>query len=308
MLALRRRRENQPAKPSLSAKPRRVIPPTPSQSIDNFIRGYGQDTFNEYKALELKVINRCGTTGCHGSPRYEGDFRLFRRDVLDQRLTARNLEAFQKCIDLGDPNKSPVLYESLQAHGGLSLPPLGGVNDPLYRELRDWVFTVAGKYRADESLLAGQGSSRDATSVGFGAARAADESNSPATSSAPITKFTRPQPPTMSPGDDVDHGRPGFGSAADDSPPPEAPQAKPDGATPTGSKSASDPFDPNVFNRQSAPVTPAKNAEKRPLPKRSPPPGSPNGVLPSPAPPSTIFKPAQKMLDFLRQRVRNRNK
>lgn len=272
-----------------SARAARPIAP-PDKIVDNFIRGHGQQAFERYNQVERVLLNKCSAGACHGSARHGGGFRLYGIQagrIRDQRLTARNLQSVQDFIEWKNPERSPILYMALEPHGRLEVAPLGGVNDPMYKELRDWVYAVVDGWNVDASVLAASRPSPPdgevAASDGFGSAR-----TKPVT--GPIQRFQRPGRPITLPGSIVESIDESYAPAADDAPPgtvegkvlprtpPERPEIQP-GSDPTAPSAAPsnvvpnavDPFDPASFNQATdtpapaaAPDTKNEQAGKKP--------------------------------------------
>lgn len=244
-------RKHEPAKPTKKAGTPRVIPAAPNEVIDNFVRGHGRETFEKYTDVERVLINRCGTAACHGTSRYTGDFRLFRRegDIHSQRMTARNLRAVLQFVNLEDPQKSRILTQAVEPHGGLSIPAMGGINDPQYKDLRDWVFTVAQKWSVDDAAVAKK------PRLVPESVTEPEELSTERWEAARKTKFARPVKPE--PGDDIpptvwDR------AYADDAPPPQA-----DTMPTNGKREAVDPFDPAAFNHPATTKPLAAKATKK---------------------------------------------
>lgn len=94
--------------------------------------------------IQPLLINRCAD--CHGS----GSRNAFvfesptpGRRQLTSDVTQKNLSAVAAWVDREYPSASPLLVRALQAHGGLSAPPLGPRNQLAIQRLRSWVRAVA---------------------------------------------------------------------------------------------------------------------------------------------------------------------
>lgn len=136
-----------------SVSSRRPRQPEPTRVISQFRAAYGQDLFLQFKEMEPHLMNACGSAGCHGASRHEGPFRLYRRSQgapNDIQITARNLNSLLAGIDYHDPLRSPILYKALERHGSSSLPPLGGVQDPTYMDLQEWVTEITHRWSGNE--------------------------------------------------------------------------------------------------------------------------------------------------------------
>lgn len=201
-----------------SSVARRPRDPDPSRVIKKFKAAYGQELFTRYKDLEPLLTSSCGNAACHGGIRHEGPFRLYRRTdgaPNDIRLTSRNLTSMLDAIDYHDPLRSPILYKALERHGASTLPPLGGVQDPTYMALQEWVMEVTKRWSTNEieldpSMMEGpEEASHQDKNGGFGSLRPS--------SSKHYVKTSRPMRPTMVPGDEIHQLRTGA-VYADDAP------------------------------------------------------------------------------------------
>ncbi len=206
-------------KVSTTASVKRLRQPDPSRVITQFKSAYGQDLFDQYKQMEPMLRVSCGNSACHGS-RHEGPFRVYSRtnsNGTDIGLTARNLTSLLDSVDYSDPQRSPVLYKSLERHGSSSLPPLSGVQDPTYMQLQEWVHEVARRWSGNEIPFE--------VPAGEDLANKAEPDNSFAEERRNleprtfVKRTSRPSRPVMSPGDDFEIVRPGL-AAADDAPAP----------------------------------------------------------------------------------------
>ncbi|MFO0944717.1 MAG: hypothetical protein U1D30_02035 [Planctomycetota bacterium] len=244
-----------------TARTVRSVQTPPNEVIESFIRGHGKETFERFNSVERVLVNRCASTACHGSIRHTGEFRLFRATdgrVKDQRMTARNLQALLASVDLRKPEESPLLAYAVNAHGNAGVAPLGGVNDPMYKQLRDWVYEVADGWANDTEFLAKKRPTTDQRAGdGDFASDRVDPSN---TELHP--RYQRPELPGSAPGP----SRPLRGSlsaTADDAPEPPAPPVnrRSPRNVPTDFPSieetapAGDPFDPSGFNQGAKPTS-----------------------------------------------------
>lgn len=265
MLQLQERDQSSGSRPAaMYSKEDRLA--DPSEVINRFVNGYGQESFSQYNSVERILVNRCAS--CHANPRHEGDFRLYSRQgggSLGQRLTARNLEAVLSKIDLSAPQESELLAKAITAHGQMQVAAFGGIHDKLYQEIEDFVYMVAGKYNRDDTMVAEVRRRRAPTSVGgFGIDR-------PSTADLVSQSSLRPRPVMpVAPGDDVQ--RPGLGSfVADDAPPTQPGKMFPKQQV-SKPRPVEDPFDPNAFNQQfgAAPPKqkPAEPTEPKPAPTK----------------------------------------
>lgn len=261
--------------------------------IQRWKEGFGNELFGDYVQIEKIVANRCAAAACHGSMRHEGKFKIVVQEhgKVDQRVTARNLQSVQAIIDLQSPQRSPLLYYAVNAHGSSAVAPFGGINDPLYRDLHNWVHSVS--HRFGSSDIADSKPNDKPTEVSapqpprdFGTARPAE---------IDPERGMRPGKPSSPPGDDIEPTRPGFGGAADDDvegatrpvmiprqkkPTPAADQLV-DPAVPVAKpkSTGSDPLDPSAFNATvkppatsttdpaTAPIAPPENPVQSPKEK-----------------------------------------
>jgi hypothetical protein len=198
----------------------RLRQPDPARVVGHFKSAYGQDLFDEYKRMEPMLRQSCGSSACHGS-RHEGVFRIYSRTNstgTDIGLTARNLRSLIDSIDYSDPQRSPILYKSLERHGSSSLAPLGGVQDPTYIQLQEWVHEVAHRWSGNEIPLDAQEGEELAAKAepddgSFAQGRRITESK------RYVRRTGRPERPGMLPGDEMPGMSAGM-AAADDSPAP----------------------------------------------------------------------------------------
>ena len=245
--------EDHPAPASRAYRTMAKIPAKPSDVVNTWIRGHGAKSFELYKSkVEPILVNHCATAGCHGSFRHTSPFRIYhgrKGRAIDQTLTAKNLMSLRKVIDLDDPLNSKLLYESIEAHGRQEIPAFGGVSDPMYQQLHDWVFSVARTWAVDERGLT-VNADRLRSEAGYGAMRA---------DVALAKDFVRPRRGPRTPGDDLPS--PGFSAsaAADDAPPTQRTRTL--GASKP--RTITDPFDPSGFNRRSAPTRESTNNPAR---------------------------------------------
>lgn len=254
--------------------------------IQRWKEGFGDELFGNYVQIEKIVANRCAAAACHGSMRYEGKFKIVVQEhgKVDQRVTARNLQSVQATIDLQSPQRSALLYYAVNAHGNAAVPPFGGINDPLYLELHNWVHRVSHRFGAADIADARPMDKPIDVSApqpprGFGSSRPAN---------VDPARGMRPGKPSLPPGDDIESLRPGFGGVADDdiesgSRPIMIPRQKKPGPVSEGlvdpaapvakpKSTGSDPLDPSAFN---ATVKPPSKSSSEPTTKSIEPPQKP---------------------------------
>ncbi len=104
--------------------------------------------------IQPLLLNTCTASGCHQSNSHgKESFRLNRgalwRDA-GRRSTLANLTATLAQIDRDDPLMSPLLRETLRAHGGMDHPPLPLRKLDHYRKLESWVELVLGSPEAGD--------------------------------------------------------------------------------------------------------------------------------------------------------------
>jgi hypothetical protein len=215
--------------------------PEPSHVVAQFKRAYGNDLFHKFTDMQNLLIVSCGKGSCHGT-RHDGPFKFYRRldgSPGDVKLTSRNLLTLLNAIDYREPIRSPVLYKALERHGSAALPPLGGVQDPTYMKLQEWVLEVARRWAGNEIEL----DPRRLSPEEFGPY---DEFGGGRPELQPIEitvrRTGRPQKPVLQPGADIAAIRSGP-PLADDAPPKSAPRVE----SPPPSM---DPYNPADFNRK----------------------------------------------------------
>ena len=95
--------------------------------------------------IQPMLLRSCGTAGCHDT-NHSGSLVLQGSSRAAQRTSQQNLRSVLTQIDTEEPELSPLLLESLRAHGTARRSPfVSGTNDPAYAKLADWVRAVAGK-------------------------------------------------------------------------------------------------------------------------------------------------------------------
>jgi hypothetical protein len=202
--------------------------------------GFGEDAMGQFtKRVQLILINKCGN--CHANPRHESEFRLSSARGINPTVTGKNFRAAELMVDLRNPSKSKLLEMAITPHGGANVAraPFGGPNDPNYKSLRGWVFTLSRNWQEAYSDPEGlpqiaQGDLGDMPSRRPGV--------------APPTRKPTGVAGKMKPAPE----KPGFGTAAADDAPPERPSllnARPKKTPPAASKQPEgDPLDPSGFN------------------------------------------------------------
>lgn len=227
---------------------RKAVRPEPRQVVNQFKRAYGEDLFKNYIEMQNLLIVSCGKGSCHG-PRHEGPFKFYRRldgSPGDIKLTARNMMSMLNAIDYREPLKSPVLYKALQRHGATTLPPLGGVQDPTYVKLQEWVLGVARRWAGNEIELDPRRvplDGGDDPKEDFAGGRPENQPQE-----IIVRRTGRPEVPVLQPGNDIAKIRSGP-PLADDAPPPKSARKEPSGEKSESPPSSADPYSPDGFNR-----------------------------------------------------------
>jgi hypothetical protein len=184
------------------------------------------------------LLNRCAAYACHGRGS-EGKYRLIRPlsgNGTTSRMTRQNLQATRPYMDLESPEKSRILEQANIAHGGAKSSPFADKHAYQFSLLANWVQRAA----ASESIATNRG----------GPQRSSSSAQTP-----DAIRF--------------ELGRIGTETAVQP-----ASAAVPDRALPAGKRprsvapllpkpnAASDPLDPEIFNRQYHPARRASGEEK----------------------------------------------
>lgn len=91
--------------------------------------------------IQPLLLNRCGTSGCHGS-RPAADYRLLRPALgqsANRRLTQQNLLATLNWIDHDNPDASSFLAHAKSLHGTQTKSTHAQLEQGQYEQLVDWV-------------------------------------------------------------------------------------------------------------------------------------------------------------------------
>jgi hypothetical protein len=193
-------------------------PSLSNDELDRMVRGMPDGTVEAFShTIQPMLLNNCTTSGCHG-PGSTTSFSLLRIPLgrtPSRRLTQRNLHAALAQINTSAPSQSLLLAMSVREHGGARTAVFTSREVLQYRQLVAWV------YRVSRAAL-------------------------PAEAQAPLaTSLERRAEPLLQ-----------------SMPPPLGPPSAPPAVTTTvvEKKQAPDhryvpidPFDPEAFNRQSAP-------------------------------------------------------
>jgi len=268
-----------PPKADPNAKPMPVGPT--AQELDRMVRGMPPKTVEIFsQAIQPMLVNNCSTAACHGQSVQNG-FRLFRTPAdspPSRLLTQRNLHAALEWLDRENPEASPLLTYATQAHGTARVAIFTDRQVAQYRQLRDWCYRVV---QADVPVVhasyeepVGGSPSRSASRGSAGGNRSNRRQN--ADSGAGSIPRTSP--------------RAGWDSGTIDlrNNPAEGQNRTVHRGGAMQKPPASDPFDPESFNRRfAAPSRAPSGAKSSPSAQPRDPPvpaGSRDGVpLPQPA-------------------------
>lgn len=114
--------------------------------LDLMVRGMPPGTVETFaQTIQPLLINRCGAAGCHGQASPSG-FRLLRMPPggpPSRRLTQRNLYATLQWVDRAHPDQSPLVTVPMRPHGTARAPVFGDHQVTQYRQLVDWCRRVA---------------------------------------------------------------------------------------------------------------------------------------------------------------------
>jgi hypothetical protein len=198
------------------------------------------------------LINKCGTTSCHGvatsTQKVEG-FHLVpvRQGSNSHRMyTERNLAEVLRYVDQKEPSLSPLLTLPQGTHGGTSGVFHGTTGNSQMKMLRTWIKAVAQEKQADDEVQAVR-----PTILAKAASRAVqaqipvatEESTVESSEELPVRNRTMAATPNTSPAI-----RPTTPRTQPADPSPLELKSQPDEAR--LDKPVNDPFDPDVFNRR----------------------------------------------------------
>ena len=196
----------------------------PSNSSDELPNGVVERFTRKVQPL---LVNNCTLSGCH-RPGGEQSFELDRamlHGMANRRSTMNNLAAVLKLVDRERPQESPLLVIPRRDHGGMDHPIFGPRHSPQFQQLVDWVAMVTK------------------SSVGAEVQQETETVQAAATPVAPQPIPPRWREPVES------------ASFEDSLMPPFQPSNLRYGAQ-MKSWQPKDPFDPEIFNRQSRPPAP----------------------------------------------------
>jgi hypothetical protein len=197
------------------------------------------------------LVNNCTAAGCHqagGTNAFQLD-RAILRGLANRRATIRNLEATLTLVDRQRPQRSPLLTVPRRKHGGMKSAIFGPRQEAAFRHLVDWVSLVAESTSSYESEAT-------AENVDFVAAQTTHGSRL----SSPVMRVDLHD-------DESEAGSANDGNLANTAKPP-AERLR------YGARlqrwQPRDPFDPEIFNRQSASREKAAASIEQPSAKESP--------------------------------------
>jgi hypothetical protein len=98
------------------------------------------------------LLNRCGTSGCHGLSGSQA-LRLLRPPSNKNqaaRITQRNLYSALKFIDHSDPSRSKLIQAATNPHADSQLPLFGEADQNQLLQLAEWISRVT-QYDAIEA-------------------------------------------------------------------------------------------------------------------------------------------------------------
>lgn len=207
------------------------------------------------RRIQPLLVNHCALAGCHG-PQEDRDFKLQRVSLggySHRHLVERNLASVLKFIDCENPRLSPLLVRPRGNHGrrGQTIF-IGQHGADQYREIKDWVLTVAANSEETQTLAAKKRGNTRGTSPVVPVAHAAPADNDRPSSrsgpadSPPSEKSAVAEKSTASPREQEQTLAPRETVPASRSAPPTLPRRTllpPQGAE-------RDPFDPEEFNRR----------------------------------------------------------
>jgi hypothetical protein len=261
--------------PPPKAEPRdrasRVGPTT--QELDRMVRGMPPKTVEIFaQVIQPMLVNNCSAAACHGQSVKNG-FRLLRvpADSPPSRLlTQRNLHAALQWLDRDNPEASPLLRFTTQAHGAARVPIFTDRQVVQFRQLRDWCYRVtqmetpvvqASYNELIGSSAQGHSGSRSSSGAARGAHRQYPGSGTDSSQqTSPLAAW--------------DSGTVDLRNSAV----PEGQRRNAHRGGAAQKSPAADPFDAELFNRQNATPGRAKNGPK---------PSQPGQLLGAPGPAAT---------------------
>jgi hypothetical protein len=226
-----------------NAKP---MPAGPTaHELDRMVRGMPPRTVETFsQVIQPMLVNNCSTAACHGQSVRNG-FHLFRTPAdspPSRLLTQRNLHAALEWLDREDPEASPLLTYASQAHGTARVAIFTDRQVAQYRQLRDWCYRVA---QTDRPVVHASYDEPLGASSGYG----------PSGGSAGGSRSGRRHHAASGAGSIPKTPLPGWDSRTVDlrnNPAPEGQNRTAQRGGTAQKSPASDPFDPESFNRRFA--------------------------------------------------------
>jgi hypothetical protein len=103
------------------------------------------------------LVNNCTASGCH-QPGGKQEFQLDRavlHGLSNRRTTLRNLTATLALVDHASPQISTLLTVPTSPHGGMKQPIFGSRQGEQLRQLQEWVALVTNTLSSNEDVAAG---------------------------------------------------------------------------------------------------------------------------------------------------------
>jgi len=97
------------------------------------------------RKVQPVLVNNCTVAGCHqpgGAQAFQLD-RALLRNLSNRRTTKRNLSATWALVDREEPHLSPLLTVPRRTHGGMNAPIFGPRHHAAFMHLVEWVALVA---------------------------------------------------------------------------------------------------------------------------------------------------------------------
>jgi hypothetical protein len=140
--------------------PRRVAPADANREraigadeLERLIRSLPRGTAEDFAhVVQPMLLNRCGTSGCHGLSGSQA-LRLLRPPSNKNqaaRITQRNLYSALKFIDHSDPSRSKLIQAATNPHADSQLPLFGEADQNQLLQLAEWISRVT-QYDAIEA-------------------------------------------------------------------------------------------------------------------------------------------------------------
>lgn len=140
---------------SKPAAPAVESPRSSADDLDRFVRGMRGELVEQFASqIQPLLLNNCATAGCH-APRSTQGFRLAAGSSSrpSRRLTLRNLQAVLSQIDRAQPTESPLLKQSLAAHGQLGAPIFSDADSYSYQRLSAWIAQLGARSEPPSDAL-----------------------------------------------------------------------------------------------------------------------------------------------------------